>query len=148
MKSEILSLREELPGMRVDLKPVPEKKITQEPSFFQRSKEKKVADKTLKLSVSIEENQNQSRGFVGKKLNTETEDLKLDKTNPKAYPEVVDAYSLHRFIIRKGKTLEETPEFQSYKRTFAHLWERIRSIIKSLEKLTQDYGSFIFEQRN
>lgn len=42
-------------------------------------------------------------------------DLKYD---PKSYPEILDTYSLHHFIIRKGKTLEETPEFVSFKRTF------------------------------
>jgi len=30
----------------------------------------------------------------------------------------MDTYSLHHFIIRKGRTLKETPEFKSYKRTF------------------------------
>ena len=43
------------------------------------------------------------------------------------------------FIIRKGKTLEETPEFISYQRTFNNLWPKIYNIIKSLEKLLTEY---------
>lgn len=44
--------------------------------------------------------------------------MKLEKFDPKNYAEVMDTYSQHKFMIRKGRTLEETPEFQSYKRTY------------------------------
>jgi IQ domain-containing protein H len=58
-------------------------------------------------------------------------DLKYD---PKSYPEILDTYSLHHFIIRKGKTLEETPEFVSFKRTFYNIFGKIGLIIRELEK--------------
>lgn len=37
--------------------------------------------------------------------------LNTEKAKAKPYEEVLDAYSLHQFMIRKGRTLAETPEF-------------------------------------
>jgi hypothetical protein len=34
------------------------------------------------------------------------------------YNELMDEYSLHNLIIRKGKCLDEAPEFISFKRTY------------------------------
>lgn len=42
----------------------------------------------------------------------------LKETQAKSYPEVLDTYSLHHLIVRKGKVVEETPEYTSYKRTY------------------------------
>ncbi len=44
-------------------------------------------------------------------LKSQLKSINLEKPDPKTYPEETDTYSLHYFIIRKGKTLEETPEF-------------------------------------
>ena len=66
-------------------------------------------------------------------------DFKLESVKPKGYEEVVDRYSLHQFIIRRGKTLEDTPEFQSYKRTFFGIWTPISKIIELLESLLSAY---------
>ena len=35
----------------------------------------------------------------------------------RGYNELLDQYSLHQFIIRKGKVLDVTPEFESFRRT-------------------------------
>ena len=51
------------------------------------------------------------------------------------YTELMDEYSLHRFIIRKGVTLEETPEFISYKRIFISRWGAIAYLIHLMEKM-------------
>ena len=47
---------------------------------------------------------------------------------------MIDEYSLHKFIIRNGITIDNTPEFISYKRTFSTRWGEIMKIIKILEK--------------
>ena len=47
----------------------------------------------------------------------------------------MDEYSLHQFIIRKGKALMNTPEFTSYKRTYSEVWERIHRVIIKLEEM-------------
>ena len=52
----------------------------------------------------------------------------------------MDEFSLHQFIIRKGKTLENTPEFASYKRTYKSVWGSIERIIRSVGDL--DVGCY------
>ena len=47
---------------------------------------------------------------------------------PVRYNELLDEYSLHQFIIRKGKTLASTPEFQSFRRTNLANWGNIKRI--------------------
>ena len=54
---------------------------------------------------------------------------------PKEYEELMDTHSAHQFVIRKGKTLEATPEFQSYHRKYGHSWSYIAQVIKELEDM-------------
>ena len=65
--------------------------------------------------------------------------INLQDTKAKAYDEVLDIYSLHQFIIRRGKTLIETPEFISYKRKYFGVWPSIEKVIIELEKLLGQY---------
>eukprot|EP00817_Percolomonadidae_sp_ATCC50343_P002369 CAMPEP_0117432188 /NCGR_PEP_ID=MMETSP0758-20121206/11716_1 /TAXON_ID=63605 /ORGANISM="Percolomonas cosmopolitus, Strain AE-1 (ATCC 50343)" /LENGTH=812 /DNA_ID=CAMNT_0005221935 /DNA_START=20 /DNA_END=2455 /DNA_ORIENTATION=+ len=51
------------------------------------------------------------------------------------YEELMDEYSLHHLIIRKGKLLASTPEFVSYQRSYQLAWGPILSILQQLEKL-------------
>eukprot|EP00945_MAST-04E_sp_MAST-4E-sp1_P006243 g6243.t1 len=57
----------------------------------------------------------------------------------RGYNELLDEYSLHQFIIRKGKTLTTTPEFKSFRRTNLALWGSITSVITSLEQILEQY---------
>lgn len=50
------------------------------------------------------------------------------------YIVLMDQYSLHNFLIYEGKTLKETPEFQSFQRTYQYKWGAISSIIYQLEE--------------
>lgn len=59
--------------------------------------------------------------------------------DPREYNELMDTFSSHFFIIRKGATLDTTPEFLSYARTYSFDWDRIRSLIKLMEDLTKRY---------
>ena len=43
---------------------------------------------------------------------------KASEIEIKNYNQVLDTFSLHQFVIRKGRTLTETEEFISYKRTY------------------------------
>ena len=63
-----------------------------------------------------------------------------DKNNPRAYNELMDAYSLHQFLIKKGKTIDNTPEFASYKRTYGARWGEIILVIHHLEKILGEYN--------
>lgn len=53
----------------------------------------------------------------------------------RGYNEIMDEFSLHQFIIRKGKCLDDTPEFLSFKRTYISKWGSISYIIHLLEKM-------------
>lgn len=96
-------------------------------------KDKRVVEKTLELSIEKREKSAYKNRFSEKIK--DFEDLNFKKTNILTYPEVLDTYSLHQFMIRKGRTLEETPEFQSYKRICENIWDPINKIIKSLERI-------------
>jgi hypothetical protein len=58
---------------------------------------------------------------------------------PRDYNALLDEFSLHQFIIRRGLTLSSTPEFESYKRKHARGWGAIEDCICSLEKLLAKY---------
>jgi hypothetical protein len=64
----------------------------------------------------------------------DSRDLK-DEVNTRGYDELMDAYSSHLFIIRKGITLDTTPEFVSFQRTYSSLWTRVLPGIKALEAM-------------
>ena len=66
--------------------------------------------------------------FVGNKYKA---DPIMDEL--KKYLSLMDEYSLHNFIIYDGRTLKETPEFESFKRTYFHVWGAISFIIERLE---------------
>jgi hypothetical protein len=55
------------------------------------------------------------------------------------YITLMDEFSLHNFIIYEGKTLRETPEFQSFQRSYLHQWGSISSLIFQLEELMQNH---------
>lgn len=51
----------------------------------------------------------------------------------------MDEYSLHQLIFRKGKLIDETPEFVSFRRTYIDRWGPISFILLNFEKLFSDY---------
>ncbi len=63
-----------------------------------------------------------------------------EKANAREYNDLMDAYSLHQFMIRKGKVIDTTPEYASYKRTYAAHWGEITVVIHALEKLLGEYN--------
>ena len=58
-----------------------------------------------------------------------------ERDDIRTYTELLDLYSLHEFIIRKGQTLRATPEFVSYQRSYQSNWGPISQAIGDLEKL-------------
>ncbi|CAG9318397.1 unnamed protein product [Blepharisma stoltei] len=59
--------------------------------------------------------------------------------NPRGYNELMDTFSSHFFIIRKGVTLDTTPEFISYQRTYVKIWEKIAPIIRTIESFLANF---------
>lgn len=50
---------------------------------------------------------------------------KQSSANPMDYLEVVDEYSSHEFLMRKGQVLRDTPEFQSFMRLHSQTWHQV-----------------------
>jgi IQ domain-containing protein H len=69
-----------------------------------------------------------------------TDDPSKFDQQARSYNELMDVFSLHQFIIRKGKVLDQTPEFISFKRTYISQWGSVSYIIHLLEKFLGTYG--------
>lgn len=66
---------------------------------------------------------------------TPMEELSKNVEKIRGYNELLDTYSLHQFIIQKGRTMRETPEFVSFKRVAQEIWGSVEEVIKALETL-------------
>lgn len=64
---------------------------------------------------------------------------KGDQVNARGYNELMDEYSLHQLIFRKGKVLDETPEYASFRRTFIDKWGPVSFIIMKFESLFKKF---------
>jgi IQ domain-containing protein H len=62
-----------------------------------------------------------------------------DTSNTRGYEELMDTFSSHLFIIRKGQTLDTTPEFISFQRTYLGIWSKILPGIKALESMLSTF---------
>lgn len=77
-------------------------------------------------------------------MSTSTKDMenrstKVDAdTQPRDYNELMDQFSLHQIIIRKGEVLDTTPEFISFKRTYLSKWGSVSYILHLIQRLLQD----------
>jgi len=67
------------------------------------------------------------------------ESIKVDaNTNARDYNELMDQYSLHQIIIRKGQILDTTPEFISFKRTYLNKWGAVSYILHCIQRLLSE----------
>ncbi|CBH10278.1 hypothetical protein, conserved [Trypanosoma brucei gambiense DAL972] len=62
------------------------------------------------------------------------------RNDTRTYVELLDEYSMHEFIIRKGMTLRNTPEFASFKRRYNSCWGNIEHIVVKLENFLKMYN--------
>lgn len=67
------------------------------------------------------------------------EDLRKNVEKVRGYNELLDAYSLHQFIIHKGRAMRETPEFVSFRRVAQEVWGGVEEVIRALEALLTRY---------
>ncbi|KAH9598902.1 hypothetical protein LSM04_003511 [Trypanosoma melophagium] len=58
----------------------------------------------------------------------------------RTYAELLDVYSMHEFIVRKGAALRNTPEFASFKRRYIACWGNVELVIRKLEEFLKNYG--------
>jgi hypothetical protein len=62
----------------------------------------------------------------------ENKSLVLAKEETRTYEEIVDSFSGHQIIFRKGKILQ-TPEFQSFKRVYSETWGNLSQALSFAE---------------
>lgn len=60
------------------------------------------------------------------------------ETQPRDYNELMDQFSLHQIIIRKGEILDTTPEFISFKRTYLNKWGSVSFILHLIQRLLRE----------
>ncbi|GMF32673.1 unnamed protein product [Phytophthora lilii] len=69
----------------------------------------------------------------------EMEELGANVNKIRGYNELLDAYSLHQFLIHKGRTMRDTPEFVSFRRVAQELWGSVEEALRALETLLTQY---------
>lgn len=69
----------------------------------------------------------------------EDAELRASVERIRGYNELLDRFSLHQIIIRKGRVLRNTPEYQSFKRKYSAQWGPIKRILNLLEDLFSRY---------
>lgn len=80
--------------------------------------------------------------------------IKYKEAEHRDYDKIMDDHSQHVFQIRKGKVIQETPEFISFKRVCEKEWNRIEPLIFTLEsyakllnyRLLKINGSKLYKQ--
>lgn len=58
----------------------------------------------------------------------------------RGYNELMDEYSLHQLMFRKGKLIDQTPEFVSFRRNNIEKWGPVSYILMNFEKLFSDFN--------
>ncbi|EFJ52332.1 hypothetical protein VOLCADRAFT_102998 [Volvox carteri f. nagariensis] len=58
----------------------------------------------------------------------------------RAFESLMDAFSLHEVMIRKGAVVRDTPEFESYQRTFTSVWPVVEGLLQHLAALCAQYA--------
>ncbi|OQS02628.1 hypothetical protein THRCLA_05014 [Thraustotheca clavata] len=96
-------------------------------------KDKTTPDATNESQSTNNEDDNEVNG-------DSIDELRKNVERIRGYNELLDTYSLHQFIIRKGKTLTDTPEFISFKRITEDLWGSVSTAITELETMLQNYS--------
>ena len=56
-----------------------------------------------------------------------------EQRNPRDYDKLMDEHALHVFMVRNGESLQETPEFESFKRVYQLMWAEIIPYLDGLE---------------
>ena len=58
----------------------------------------------------------------------------------RSYLTMLDTYSLHNFLIWRGKAVTNTPEFSSYHRKYGTIWGAVLTVLSKLEEMLRVYG--------
>ncbi|GFR40108.1 hypothetical protein Agub_g662, partial [Astrephomene gubernaculifera] len=56
------------------------------------------------------------------------------------FESLMDAFSLHEVLIRKGVVIRDTPEFESYARSYSSVWGVVEGLLQHLAALCGQYA--------
>jgi hypothetical protein len=56
------------------------------------------------------------------------------------YEQLMDDHAAHFVIVRRGITLEETPEFESFQRSNLHQWDALAALLLQIEGVCTQYA--------
>lgn len=116
--------------------------VTTNNYFFMLKPSLKLRDKRLSLSKNSNAGNERKEGRDMNSNNNQSFNIGVNTDKqylPKKYVEVMDTFSLHHLVIRKGVLIEESPEFASYKRTYQLVFGKIKDIMSLLEQLAKKY---------
>ena len=77
-------------------------------------------------------------GAAGAQGAAEAEQARQERRARK-YAELMDDHSAHFIMIRRGITLEGTPEFESFQRTNLHHWDALATLLLQIESVCTQY---------
>jgi hypothetical protein len=63
-----------------------------------------------------------------------------EQVKKREYEQLMDEHSEHMIIFRRGRVLEETPEFESYRRKFADDWDALAAMLLQIESICVQYA--------
>ena len=90
---------------------------------------------TTLATKNIYEQSNDPTGEINLQVSSvsnevDEENFDDDESNKiRSYDELLDTYSLHLFVIRKGRALTTTPEYVSFRRKYAYMWGSVKKIV-------------------
>ncbi|CAK4674046.1 unnamed protein product [Aphanomyces euteiches] len=113
--------------------------LTHGTGVLQNSKVK-IYDRSTQLVKSVPYTNPSGFNMASLKFDMTPINLRRNVEKIRGYNELLDTYSLHQFIIRKGKTLSDTPEFISFQRTTEDLWGSVATAIEALEATLTSYS--------
>lgn len=102
------------------------------PTAGESTKQKPKHFLSQKKLSAISIHTHKSRSIDTKETNLADTQVLLSQPKMTSFEEVLDRY---QFIIRKGKTLRHSPQFQMYARSYFGIWENIEKIIAQLEQI-------------
>lgn len=91
---------------------------------------------TARAVVALPQTSTHQMSTSTKDIENRSTKMQVDAdTQPRDYNELMDQFSLHQIIIRKGEILDTTPEFISFKRTYLSKWGSVSFILHSIQRL-------------
>ena len=59
---------------------------------------------------------------------------------PRVYEDLQDEFAYQTLLVVKGKIARETPDFESFQRTNASIWDKINSVLDKIEAFCELFG--------